>query len=369
MVSCVWLAGILVARAADEGTNVDLTRVFVFANAETLAMGGSGSAFAFGGNGMVLNPAAPANRRKEVTSSLFTSGTFNVTSTWTDRDLWNLGESPDHPGYLYNLTGTLGVRRSAVGVLAGGTWYQLPELFFGYIETRADFARTFLDGRMVVGAGARFLGVRNASNGEHADYVGAGPELGAIFPNVADHWSFAFELRSGVHADTASDLDVPFDRATLPPQVGIGIGWASTVDATPALRIAGDLVVDGAVKDAVSLENLLADEVVARGAHATFSPRLGGEVEVWPDRLRLRGGTYYEAARTDLSKPRVHATAGYELHLFELKTLGGRAKFDLAWQMGLDVAPRYWRLALIGLNIWGTGRVGGVYTPPTPDAG
>ena len=363
MLSCFLVAGTLVARAADEGTTVDLTRVFVFANAETISMGGSGSAFAFGGNGMVLNPAAPANRRKEVTSSLFTSGTFNVTSTWTDRDLWNLGESPENDGYLYHLTGTLGVRRSAAGVLAGGTWYQLPDLFFGYIETRADIARTFLDGRVVVGAGARFLGVRNASEGEHADYVGAGPELGAIFPNVAEHWSFAFAFRSGVHADTGSDLDVPFDRATLPLQGSVGVGWSTSSDVSHPVRVAADLVVDGPVNDAVSLEKLLAGAVVSRGAQATFSPRLGAEVEVWPDRLRLRGGTYYEAARTDLSTPRGHVTGGYELHLFELKALDGRAKFDLAWQMGLDVAPRYWRLALIGLNIWGTGRVGGVYVP------
>lgn len=364
MVLCFLVAGTLVARAADDGTNVDLTRVFVFANAETLAMGGSGSAFAFGGNGMVLNPAAPANRRKEVTAPVFTSGTFNVTSTWTDRDLWNLGEPPDNTGYLYNLTGTLGVRRSAAGVLAGGTWYQLPELFFGYIETRADFARTFFDGRVVVGGGARFLGVRNASNGEHADYVGVGPEIGAIFPNVAEHWNFAFAFRSGAHADTRSDLEVPFDRATLPPQGSIGVGWSSGPDTSPDMRFAADLVVDGPVEEAVSLEELLAGRVVTRGVDATFSPRVGAEVEVWRDRLRLRGGSYFEAARTASANPRVHTTAGYELHLFELETLGGRAKFDLAWQMGLDVAPRYWRLALIGLNIWGTGRVGGVYTPP-----
>ena len=363
MTPCLWLAGTLVARAADDGTNVDLTRVFVFANAETIAMGGSGSAFAFGGNGMVLNPAAPANRREEVTAALFTSGTFNVTSTWTDRDLWNTGEPPDHTGYLYHLTGTLGVRRSAAGVLAGGTWYQLPDTFFGNIETRADFARTFLDGRVAVGVGARFLGVRSVSDGEHADYVGAGAEMGAIFPNVAEHWSFAFALRSGVQADTASDLDVPFDRATLPPEASIGVGWRSGADPSPAVRLAADLVVDGPVKDAVSLEKLLAGDVVPRGAKTSFSPRAGAEVEVWRDRLRLRGGTYYEPARTEGTKPRGHVTGGYELHLFELKALGGRAKFDLAWQMGLDVAPRYWRLALIGLNIWGSGAVGGVYEP------
>jgi hypothetical protein len=360
---CFWLAGTLVASAADGDTNVDLTRVFVFANAETIAMGGAGSAFAFGGNGMVLNPAAAANRRKEVTSKIFTSGTFNVTSTWTDRDLWNLGEPPEQPGYLYHLTGTLGVRRTAVGALASGTWYQLEDSFIGNIETRWDVSRTFLDGRIVAGVGARLLGVRSVSEDQHADYVGAGAEVGAIFPNVADHWSFAFAFRSGVHADTGSDLDVPFDRASLPPQASIGVGWSTGSEVNVPVRVAADLLVDGAVKDAVSLEKLLIGEAVPRGTRTSFSPRAGAEVEVWRDRLRLRGGGYLEPVRTDLSEPRLHATGGYELHLFELRTLGGRAKFDLAWQMGLDVAPRYWRLALIGLNIWGTGAVGGVYVP------
>jgi hypothetical protein len=192
--------------------------------------------------------------------------------------------------------------------------------------------------------------------------------MGAIFPNVAEHWNFAFALRSGVNAGSVSDLDVPFDHATLPPQASIGMGWSSGSDASTPVRLAADLLVDGPVKDGVSLEKILVDEVVPRGASASFSPRVGAEVDVWRDRLRLRGGTYYEPARTELTKPREHVTGGYELHLFELKALDGRAKFDLAWQMGLDVAPRYWRLALIGLNIWGTGHVGGVYVP-VPEGG
>jgi hypothetical protein len=363
MVSCVWLAGMFVARAADDGPTVDLTRVFVFANAETIAMGGSGSAFAFGGNGLVLNPAAPANRRKEVTSALFTSGTFNVTSTWDNRDLWNLGEPSAETGYIYHLTGTLGIRRTAVGALVGGTWYQLPDSFFGNIDAHANVARMFLDGRVVLGAGARFLGVRSVSDGEHADHLGAGAELGAIFPNVAEHWSFAFTLRSPVNANTASDLDVPFDRASIPYQVAIGTGWRGGSDADPAVRLAADLVVDGPVEDGVSLEKLLVGEIVRRGARASISPRAGAEVEVWRDHLRLRGGGYLEQARTDLSRARMHVTGGYEFHLFELSTLNGRAKFDLAWQMGVDLAPRYWRFALIGLNIWGSGNMGGVYVP------
>jgi hypothetical protein len=368
MLSCVWLAATFTAHAADDGDAVDLTREFVFANAETISMGGAGSAFAFGGNGMVLSPAAPANRRKEVTSRVFTSGTFNVTSTWDNRDLWNLGEPSAESGYIYHLTGTLGIRRTAVGVLAGGTWYQLPNSFFGNIDAHANVARTFLDGRFVVGVGARFLGVRSVSETEeHADHLGAGVEMGAIVPNVWEHWNFALTLRSGVSANTSSDLYVPFDRAAVAPQGSIGVGWSSSADARPDVRLAGDLVVDGPVENGVSLEKLLDDEVVPRGEHTTVSPRAGAEVEVWPDRLRLRGGGYLEPSRTDLSNARMHVTVGYELHLFELKALDGRAKFDLAWQMGADVAPRYWRFALIGLNIWGTGAVGGMYAPPGVD--
>src|SRR4030095_13873092 len=98
MAPCLWLAATLVARAADEGTVVDVTRVFVFANAETIAMGGAGSAFAFGANGIALNPAAPANRRKEVTGALFTSALAAVTRTAGQRDFWNLGEDFEGTG-------------------------------------------------------------------------------------------------------------------------------------------------------------------------------------------------------------------------------------------------------------------------------
>src|SRR6185436_6582965 len=267
MAPCLWLAATLVARAADEGPTVDVTRVFVFANAETIAMGGAGSAFAFGANGMVLNPAAPGNRRKEVTGALYTSTIAAVTSTTRSRDLWNLGEEFDGTGRVYNLAGAAGYRRSAAGVLFGGAWYQLPDSFTGTTEAHADLAHAFAGGHVAVGAGARLLGVRNVTDGERADYFGAGAEVGAIFPNIGDHWNFAVALRSGVHAETHSTLDVPFDGASLPPQGAVGVGWSTRSDASVPVRLAADLVVDGPSKDAVSLEKLLIGEVVPRGEH------------------------------------------------------------------------------------------------------
>jgi hypothetical protein len=363
MAGWLWLAGALVARAAEDGPVVDVTRVFVFANAETIAMGGAGAAFATGTNGMVLNPAAPANRRKETTGAVFSSLMLSETRTSQTRDVANLGEAFDETGHVYNAGGTLGYRPAAVGVLVSGAWYQLPDTFTGTAEGHVDIGYAFLGGRAAVGAGARLLGVRSASDGDRADYFGAGAEIGAIFPNVAEHWNFALALRSGVRAETRSTLEMPLDGARLPPQAAIGVGWSTGGDVNVPVRVAADLVVDGPVKDAVSLEKLLVGEIVPRGERASISPRGGAEVEVWRDRLRLRGGGYLEAARTDLAGSRPHATGGFELRLFEVESLGGRLKLDLAWQAGIDYAPRYLRLALLGLNLWGSGAVGGVYVP------
>jgi hypothetical protein len=361
MTACLWLAGTLLARAAEDGPVVDVTRAFVFANAETIAMGGAGAAFATGANGMVLSPAAPANRRKEATGAVLTSSTLTQTRATDSRDIANLGEFLDEPGWVYNAGGTAGYRRGAFGALLTGSWYTVDDVFTGTAEGHADVAYTFAGGRVAVGGGARLLGVRNAADGAHADYFGAGAEVGAIFPNVGERWNFALTLRSGVRAHTGSALDVPFDGARLPPQIAAGVGWSN--DGRIPVRLAADLVVDGAVEDAVSLEKLLVGDVVARGARASVSPRAGAEVEVWRDRLRLRGGGYLEAARTDLSGARPHATAGFEVRLFELRALEERVKLDLGWQVGADYAPRYVRVVLLGLNLWGTGAVGGAYVP------
>jgi hypothetical protein len=96
------------------------------------------------------------------------------------------------------------------------------------------------------------------------------------------------------------------------------------------------------------------------------SPRLGAEVAVWRNRFRLRAGTYLEPSRTASAGPRPHVTGGGELRLFRVQALHGRVKLDLAWQVGADYAPRYFRGAWLGINIWQQGAVGGTYRTPAP---
>jgi hypothetical protein len=348
-------------------TVVDATRVFVFANPEVLAMGGAGSAFATGANGMVLSPAAPANRRMESVGPYQSS--LILTHAGTTSDTANLGERSDDPGHIFNAGATGGYHEAAAGVLLSGTWYTIADTLTAVSEGHADAAYAFLDGRLTVGAGTRLLSALSAADGETSMYTGAGGEAGVVLANYQKSWNFALTLRSGVRANAPEDGIGTFDGARLPPEGAAGIGWSNIARLADGrglpVRLAADVVVDAPVRDAVSLEGLLVGNTVVRGARWSISPRVGSELEVWRDRLRLRGGGYLEAARTDLAGSRPHATGGFEVRLFKIDALRHHVKLDLAWQAGVDYAPRYLRVALFGLNLWTSGAIGGVYSRPT----
>ena len=83
----------------------------------------------------------------------------------------------------------------------------------------------------------------------------------------------------------------------------------------------------------------------------TASVRLGVEIEPWPDRLKLRGGGYFEPSRFEGVAGRMHATAGLDVRLFEWDLFG--LVPGTAWRLSLvgDVARRYvdWG---IGIGFW-----------------
>src|SRR5438105_993853 len=87
------------ARAQDEPV-LDVTPTLVYSNAEVVAMGGAGSAFGGGARGMVMSPAAPANRRIEAVGPILASFVFITSKINDDRDAstqadysrnWDLG--------------------------------------------------------------------------------------------------------------------------------------------------------------------------------------------------------------------------------------------------------------------------------------
>lgn len=118
-------------------------------------------------------------------------------------------------------------------------------------------------------------------------------------------------------------------------------------------QVAGDTLAGGSSGDlpAIGVESFLSQTVNRSGARATFSPRIGLESEVWPDLVKVRGGTYLEDTRFETSNPRVHWTAGLDLRLIPWDVFGIFPS-DYLWRASLsaDVSQRYasWGVAIGG---------------------
>jgi hypothetical protein len=117
------------------------------------------------------------------------------------------------------------------------------------------------------------------------------------------------------------------------------------------LQLAGSMVISGRVEQAVGVESLVSQTVNRSGLKAVVSPRLGTEAAIFPNFLKLRGGSYIEPTRFDGSTPRVHATFGADVKLAVWNVLGLWPD-DYMWRLGLggDVSRDYftWGLTIAG---------------------
>jgi len=71
----------------------------------------------------------------------------------------------------------------------------------------------------------------------------------------------------------------------------------------------------GSVENAVGVESLQSQTINRSGEWLVASPRLGSEVEIIPDWVRLRSGVYLEPTRFTTGSLRPHYTGGFDLAL------------------------------------------------------
>lgn len=116
--------------------------------------------------------------------------------------------------------------------------------------------------------------------------------------------------------------------------------------------LTADLWFTGRVDNGVGVESFLFQTVQRSGEKMTVSPRLGFETEVWPTRMKLRGGTYFEPTRFAASTPRVHGTLGFDVSLFKWNVFGLWPD-DYRWQLNvsLDFARAYGAFS-VGIGGW-----------------
>ena len=351
----MWFAVTSVALA-QSGPQLDLSRSVPMTSAESLGMGTAGLAFATGAKGMFFHPAAPALRPVESRSRVTGTVALNL-STFTQ--LTGLDGAafgvPDDTwaGGTVNLGATVAVGGGGGGLVYSTLLQGTGERFVSATEGHALGAWRAHD--VVFGAGYRLVSAQLLEDGRiTATYGGQGFETGALYSGLGA-WNVAVVWRSRI---SASSLGEDTSTAVLPAQLGLGAGW---VGRAPVLdrpaRFTADLIVDGRVERGVSVEAMAYGVAVAKGRQRTVSPRAGVEVEVIEDWLRLRGGTWYEASRTEMAASRLHATGGLEARLFSLPWFGGR-ELPLSVDWAVDVARDYGNVAWMGLGTWRSGAVG-----------
>lgn len=244
-----------------------------------------------------------------------------------------------------------------------------------YGIVHASLAYGYLDGQLLLGAGARLLGTSlgSSSNSGLFSAGGAGYEAGFIVKPLSTQYRIAAAVKSPIDAavpGSSSTVHVPWELAfgfayqfgerPLNPKFVTAKQVARVNAAAPEpsdteLEAAEDelfrryqrqprfyvlvssqlTVVQGGSQWGVARGGAVRDEPI-------ISPRLGLESEVVPHVLKLRAGSYYEPALTDQAPGRVHGTGGLDVRLFKWNVFGLIKRFDY-WKLslGADAARSY----------------------------
>ena len=157
-----------------------------------------------------------------------------------------------------------------------------------------------------------------------------------------------------------SDVSFMPDAVNVPWQLGLGASYQfgprpfneqPKADApetlSPAQRrhllFAADLIVTGATNNGLDTVAYLLNERELSGKNPSISLRLGAESEIIPNRLIVRGGSYFEPCRRARCVGKWHGTGGMDLRF--------RAHWDLRFGVAVDVARRY-QNAGVSLGLW-----------------
>jgi hypothetical protein len=112
------------------------------------------------------------------------------------------------------------------------------------------------------------------------------------------------------------------------------------------------MLVTGPTRGAVGVESMLTQVIDRSGEKTSVTLRGGTEVEVVPNRLQLRAGSYMEPTRFRGSSARLHATTGFELRVVDW-SLFGIFPEDNAFRVSgaVDISREYFGWSL-GLGSW-----------------
>lgn len=359
----------------DRNFSLDAYDGVAIGSVRIIGMGGAAIATAEGSSGTLLNVAAPAVRSATARGSWDWDFHLDAVTTTSASDPQNsgfadAGNSTTVTGGISGVVHNWGAALVGTSIVGSSRGVGSEQLDTALSRVKFAVARAFANEAYTVGAALRggIFDVETASGQPLFQLRGIGIEAGALWR------PFQQDLRIGASAAlpvsgadvTSAECD-PLDcagyilprRIVVPWQFGVGgayrIGptrWNQRVNAAfrdeRSLVIAADVIVTGATANGAGLEAFARGLLQRSGKSIAVSPRLGGELELFPGRLRLRAGTYWEPARLADISGRIHATGGAELRWLQFNLFGPRR---LRIAVTIDGARRYLNAGL-SLGFW-----------------
>lgn len=175
-------------------------------------------------------------------------------------------------------------------------------------------------------------------------------------------WRNTRQLREGLAAQIADGSyqmperyhEAPYESLPDDPEKALDVAMANYREAERRFRrhqprkyvlLAADVIAYGKSANAHGIDAFLNQTPERSGQRISYGVRLGVESEVWPDRVKVRGGTYLEPSRFARSYYRPHATTGFDVRLFDFWRWSARGTATV------DLAPRYFNWG-IAFGLW-----------------
>lgn len=397
----------------DSDYHIDFHEGPVLQGSRVMALSGSVAPIVPGVGGYSVNPASAAVRTPwsrdwfdwELDGSIGTAATLSRT------DFDNNGDSSfaNDAGLLLSFGGGLQFGGFGAGLNADINSFDArsrrPDEQNVKVQvnvTRLHFvmAHVFFDGQLALGAGAGVYGIDISLPDDSADAAsveGGSWQLGVVWSPIAVPLRAGASVRFGApdadgsvpegvdptaegnyvvrgyvlpeqivpptefHFGVATQFFRRLNRPWLIPRTRLGDERAAArqkalrdrPEPRGHLLVAAGLKVTLPVANAVGLDSFLKQEVERSGQWTSLSPRLGVEAEPWIDMLIVRAGSYLEPTRFEGGAPRLHATAGFDLHIPIVWSIFGLLGDDATFRIGgaADRADRYFGWSA-SIGIW-----------------
>jgi hypothetical protein len=358
----------LVSAALGAEPALDLSRAVTMNSAASMGMGSAGIGFASGSRGLFFHPAAPSVRPAEARGAWGVVVTLNMSAFLRHSGI-EAEELGLHESAWVGVTLNTGVAlryKNGGGGIAYSTLVQGSEgRWITTTEGHAVGSWAIPAWKAVFGAGSRIADAEIETPGGRRYYRGSGLQTGFMLADLVPDWNLAMCWRQRIEAPAVSGpLEGVPELAVMPWELGFGAAW---MGGSPAfmlaqrpMRAAFDVQLEGPVSGGLAVESVALGEELARGATMSLSVRTGVELEVIPDYLRVRTGTWVEPDRTGLARGRIHGTGGLETRLFEVPGPGGR-RVPVSLSLAFDRSGGYTHLKWLALGIWRSGVVGVPY--------